>query len=161
MEKERMSYNPETTLKELVENGYTMEELLVLIMDALNQRREGKPDEKDSLLVRITNLLREIGMPAHIKGYSYTRTAIKLAYDNPGLLDDVCKGLYPAVANVHETTDSKAERAIRHAINTAWERGNRKLLTNLFNDTSCMTSNSEFIATLVDKLRLEDGKITQ
>lgn len=161
MEKERMSYNPETTLKELVENGYTMEELLVLIMDALNQREEGKPDEKDSLLVRITNLLREIGVPAHIKGYGYTRTAIKLAYDKPELLENVVKGLYPAVAKVHETTASKAERDIRHAINAAWERGNRQLLTNLFNVTSCMTSNSEFIATLVDKLRLEDGKITQ
>ena len=119
---------------------------------------------RDSLLnndleIDITNLIHEIGVPAHIKGYQYLRDAIALVVENMDLLSAVTKELYPTVASMNNTTPSRVERAIRHAIELAWNRGKLETLNSLFgytiqNDKGKPT-NSEFIAIISDKLRLE------
>lgn len=119
---------------------------------------------KDSLMnndleVDITNLIHEIGIPAHIKGYQYIRDAITLAVSNMDLISAVTKELYPTVAAMNGTTPSRVERAIRHAIELSWNRGKLETLNSLFgytvqNDKGKPT-NSEFIAIIADKLRLE------
>lgn len=119
---------------------------------------------KDSLAandleVDITNLIHEIGVPAHIKGYQYMRDAITLVVSNMDLLSAVTKELYPTIAAMNGTTPSRVERAIRHTIELAWNRGKLETLNNLFgytiqNDKGKPT-NSEFIAIIADKLRLE------
>lgn len=119
---------------------------------------------KDSLVdndleVDITNLIHELGVPAHIKGYQYIRDAITLVVANKELLSAVTKELYPTIASMNGTTPSRVERAIRHAIELAWNRGNLETLNSLFgytiqNDKGKPT-NSEFIAIIADKLRLE------
>ena len=119
---------------------------------------------RDSLLsndleIDITNLIHEIGVPAHIKGYQYLRDAISLVVDNMDLLSAVTKELYPTVASMNNTTPSRVERAIRHAIELSWNRGKLETLNSLFgytiqNDKGKPT-NSEFIAIISDKLRLE------
>ena len=119
---------------------------------------------RDSLLnndleIDITNLIHEVGVPAHIKGYQYLRDAISLVVGNMDLLGAVTKELYPTVASMNNTTPSRVERAIRHAIELAWNRGKLETLDALFgytvqNDKGKPT-NSEFIAIIADKLRLE------
>jgi len=119
---------------------------------------------KDSLLnndleIDITNLIHEIGVPAHIKGYQYLRDAITLVVGNMDLLSAVTKELYPVVASMNNTTPSRVERAIRHAIELAWNRGKMETLESLFGYTvqqqKGKPTNSEFIAIIADKLRLE------
>ena len=119
---------------------------------------------RDSLLnndleIDITNLIHEVGVPAHIRGYQYLRYAISLVVGNMDLLGAVTKELYPTVASMNNTTPSRVERAIRHAIELAWNRGKLETLDALFgytvqNDKGKPT-NSEFIAIIADKLRLE------
>lgn len=116
-------------------------------------------DEANSLEIEITNIIHEIGVPAHIKGYHYLRDAIKMAVDDMDLLGAVTKELYPAIAKKNNTTPSRVERAIRHAIEVAWNRGRLETIDSLFgytiqNDKGKPT-NSEFIAIIADKLRLE------
>ena len=119
---------------------------------------------RDSLLnndleIDITNLIHEIGVPAHIKGYQYLRDAITLVVSNMDLLSAVTKELYPMVATINNTTPSRVERAIRHAIELAWNRGKMETLEALFGYTieqqKGKPTNSEFIAIIADKLRLE------
>ena len=98
-------------------------------------------------------------MPAHIKGYRYLRTAIAMCAEDPQMIGAVTKLLYPAVAKMYSSTPSRVERAIRHAIETAWQRGNQKFLSEYFGCTVQSSrgkpTNSEFIAMVADKLRLE------
>ncbi len=113
----------------------------------------------NDLEIDITNLIHEIGVPAHIKGYQYLRDAITLVVENMDLMSAVTKELYPAVAAINNTTPSRVERAIRHAIELSWNRGKLETLNKLFgytvqNDKGKPT-NSEFIAIISDKLRLE------
>ncbi len=113
----------------------------------------------NSLEVDITNIIHEIGVPAHIKGYQYLRNAITMVVDDIDLLGAVTKELYPAIAKINNTTPSRVERAIRHAIEVAWNRGKIETINSLFgytvhNDKGKPT-NSEFIAIIADKLRLE------
>ena len=100
----------------------------------------------------------QLGVPAHIKGYHYLRTAILYSIEDKTLLDSVTKLLYPTVASIYDTTSSRVERAIRHAIEIAWDRGNVDTLNSFFGytvDTSKgKPTNSEFIALITDKLRL-------
>ncbi|MBS4536220.1 sporulation transcription factor Spo0A [Clostridium sp. D2Q-14] len=112
-----------------------------------------------SLEAKITNIIHEIGVPAHIKGYLYLREAIGMVVENIELLSAVTKELYPTIAKKFNTTSSRVERAIRHAIEVAWSRGKVDTINNLFgytvhNDKGKPT-NSEFIAMVADKLRLE------
>lgn len=119
---------------------------------------------RDSLInndleIDITNMIHELGVPAHIKGYQFLRDAIILVVNKPELLSAVTKELYPTIAMMNDTTSSRVERAIRHAIELAWNRGKIETLEALFgytikNDKGKPT-NSEFIAIIADKLRLE------
>lgn len=107
----------------------------------------------------ITALLHEIGIPAHIKGYMYLRTAIEKTYFNIDYLGQITKVLYPEIAKQYATTASRVERAIRHAIEVAWNRGNIDAIDDIFGYTisasKAKPTNSEFIAMLADKLRLK------
>lgn len=107
----------------------------------------------------ITNLIHEIGVPAHIKGYMYLREAITMVYNDIELLGSITKVLYPDIAKHFNTTASRVERAIRHAIEVAWSRGNIDAISSLFgytvNVSKAKPTNSEFIAMVADRLRLE------
>ena len=111
------------------------------------------------LEIMVTEIMHQIGVPAHIKGYHYLREAIILSVKNSEIVNSVTKLLYPTVAKTHSTTSSRVERAIRHAIEVAWDRGDIDVLNSYFgytiqNDRGKPT-NSEFIAMIADKLRLE------
>ncbi|MDD4570281.1 MAG: sporulation transcription factor Spo0A [Tepidanaerobacteraceae bacterium] len=116
-------------------------------------------DKKNNLEVQITSIIHEIGVPAHIKGYFYIREAIFMVINNIELLSAVTKELYPNIANKYNTTPSRVERAIRHAIEVAWSRGCVETLNSLFGYTTTKDrgkpTNSEFIAMISDKLRME------
>ncbi|RDY28740.1 sporulation transcription factor Spo0A [Romboutsia weinsteinii] len=111
----------------------------------------------------ITNIIHEIGVPAHIKGYLYLREAIKMVIENVELLGAVTKELYPSIAKKFNTTPSRVERAIRHAIEVAWSRGKVDTINQLFgytvHNTKGKPTNSEFIAMIADKLRLEHSMV--
>ena len=112
-----------------------------------------------NLEIDVTNLLLEIGIPAHIKGYQYIREGIILSFYDKNMLHYITKCLYPTIAKKYKTTSSSVERTIRHAIEVAFRRGNRQVLEEIFSNTICSKktkpTNSEFIALLTDKLRLE------
>lgn len=114
--------------------------------------------EKD-LNMLVTQMIHEIGVPAHIKGYLYLRTAIIMAVENMDILNAVTKQLYPDIAKEYGTTDTRVERAIRHAIEVAWERGNIDVINDLFGYTiqadKGKPTNSEFIALMSDRIRLD------
>lgn len=107
----------------------------------------------------ITSMIKEIGVPAHIKGYAFLREAIQMVYSDVELLGAVTKILYPDIAKKYNTTPSRVERAIRHAIEVAWNRGNYDLISKTFGYTvhhlKSKPTNSEFIAMIADKIRLE------
>ena len=114
-------------------------------------------DNKELEIV-ISDIMRQIGVPAHIKGYQYLRMAIMLTVKDPELMHAVTKVLYPTVAKENNTTSSRVERAIRHAIEVAWDRGDVDVLSSYFGYTIQNSrgkpTNSEFIAMISDKLRL-------
>ncbi len=114
---------------------------------------------QDSMEIVVTDVIHQLGVPAHIKGYHYLREAILSSIDDPELLESVTKLLYPTVAKRFDTTSSRVERAIRHAIEIAWDRGNLDTLNAFFGYTvnTCKgkPTNSEFIALITDKLRLQ------
>ncbi len=120
-----------------------------------------KQDSID-LDTEITTLLHDIGVPAHIRGYQYIREAITLVYNDIEILNSITKGLYPSIAIKFKTTASRVERAIRHAIEIAWVRGNIETITKIFSYTisynKAKPTNSEFIAMIADKLRLAHHK---
>lgn len=111
------------------------------------------------LEVMVTEIIHQIGVPAHIKGYHYLREAIILSIKNSGIINSVTKLLYPTVAKKHSTTSSRVERAIRHAIEVAWDRGDVDVLNSYFgytiHNSRGKPTNSEFIAMIADKLRLQ------
>ncbi|MFZ5647792.1 MAG: sporulation transcription factor Spo0A [Bacillota bacterium] len=115
-----------------------------------------KPKNLD---VAVTNIIHEMGVPAHIKGYHYLRDAILMVINEINLLGAVTKELYPMIAQKYQTTPSRVERAIRHAIELAWDRGNVEMMTKFFGYTINLErgkpTNSEFIAMIADKLRIE------
>ena len=112
-----------------------------------------------NLETRVTDMIHEIGIPAHIKGYHYLRDAIIMAVEDMDVLNAITKVLYPTVAKMHQTTASRVERAIRHAIEVAWSRGKMDTLDDLFGYTVSngkgKPTNSEFIALIADTIRLE------
>ena len=112
-----------------------------------------------ALELQITEILHQIGVPAHIKGYHYLRDSIMMSVENPDIINAVTKQLYPSVAKCYQTTSSRVERAIRHAIEVAWDRGDVDVLNSYFGYTIPNSrgkpTNSEFIAMISDKLRLE------
>ena len=106
----------------------------------------------------VTNMIHEIGVPAHIKGYQYLREAIMMSVEDTEMLGSVTKVLYPTIAKRYQTTPSRVERAIRHAIEVAWSRGKMETLDALFgytiNTGKGKPTNSEFIALIADRIRL-------
>ena len=108
----------------------------------------------------MTKIIHQIGVPAHIKGYQYLRTAIIMTMQNTELINSITKQLYPNVAKEYGTTSSRVERAIRHAIEVAWDRGDIDVINSFFGYTVQSTrgkpTNSEFIALVADSLRLRN-----
>ena len=120
--------------------------------------KEKSKDNTIDLDTEITEILHEIGVPAHIKGYLYLRESIAMVYHNVEILGGITKVLYPTVAKKYKTTSSRVERAIRHSIEVAWNRGNVDAISQIFAYTisynKSKPTNSEFIAMIADKLRL-------
>lgn len=133
------------------------------ISQRIRQMGRCKDKKKHCLSVgletRVTTIIHEVGVPAHIKGYQYLRECIMVAINNMEVLNGVTKVLYPHVAKQYNTTASRVERAIRHAIESAWDRGDLEMLQQYFGSTVSLhkgkPTNSEFIALVADRLRLE------
>lgn len=133
----------------------TKRDLSVQFDKTMEPQKEVKKDlEKD-----VTDMIHEIGVPAHIKGYQYLREAIMMSVEDIEMLNSITKLLYPSIAKRFQTTPSRVERAIRHAIEVAWSRGKMETLDALFgytiNTGKGKPTNSEFIALIADKIRLQ------
>lgn len=115
--------------------------------------------KEEILEIKVTNIIHEIGVPAHIKGYQYLRDGIMMAVNNIEIINQITKQLYPDLAKKYKTTPSRVERAIRHAIEVAWNRGQIETVDAIFgytvNSSKGKPTNSEFIAMVADKLRLD------
>ncbi len=131
------------------------------------ERKSRKQESKEKALSfdlekDVTDMIHEIGVPAHIKGYQYLREAIMMSVEDPDMLGSITKVLYPTIAKRYQTTSSRVERAIRHAIEVAWNRGRMETLDNLFgytiNTGKGKPTNSEFIALIADRIRLQYKK---
>lgn len=128
---------------------------------ATSNLKETKPSRylEHNLESDVTNIIHEIGVPAHIKGYQYLRDAIMMSVNDSEMLNSITKQLYPSIAKQHKTTPSRVERAIRHAIEVAWSRGKMDTIDDLFgytvNNGKGKPTNSEFVALIADKIRLE------
>ena len=124
-----------------------------------NPRANLRRSDKTSIETLVTGIIHEIGVPAHIKGYQYLREAIIIAVNDMDVINAITKVLYPQVAKAFNTTPSRVERAIRHAIEVAWDRGDLDTLQRFFGYTVSNTkgkpTNSEFIALIADKLQLQ------
>ena len=109
--------------------------------------------------MRVTKVIHDVGVPAHIKGYQYLREAIIMTVNDMDAINAITKVLYPSVAKRYHTTSSRVERAIRHAIEVAWDRGDVEMLNNVFGYTISgakgKPTNSEFISMIADKIRLD------
>lgn len=120
----------------------------------VSEKAAGRDLEKD-----VTDMIHEIGVPAHIKGYQYLREAIMMSVEDTAMLSSITKILYPTIAKKFQTTPSRVERAIRHAIEVAWSRGRMETLDSLFgytvNTGKGKPTNSEFIALIADRIRLQ------
>ena len=118
-----------------------------------------KPAVTHNLEKDVTDMIHEIGVPAHIKGYQYLREAIMMSVEDIEMLNSITKILYPTIAKKYQTTPSRVDRAIRHAIEVAWSRGKMETLDSLFgytiNTGKGKPTNSEFIALIADKIRLQ------
>jgi len=117
----------------------------------------------NNIQVTITRMLHELGIPSHIKGYQYLREAIGIIFDRPETIGGITKELYPELAGKFDTTVSRVERAIRHAIEVSWNRGNLDLMEEIFGHSvdidKAKPTNSEFVVTIADKLRLDFNRV--
>ncbi|MBQ7360664.1 MAG: sporulation transcription factor Spo0A [Lachnospiraceae bacterium] len=133
----------------------------VAMQNVTSMRAKGEAsavEEIHDLEKDVTDMIHDIGVPAHIKGYQYLREAIMISVEDTSMLGSITKILYPTIAKKFQTTPSRVERAIRHAIEVAWSRGRMETLDNLFGYTidtgKGKPTNSEFIALIADKIRL-------
>ncbi|MBE6578576.1 MAG: sporulation transcription factor Spo0A [Ruminococcaceae bacterium] len=167
------SFHNPGVFEECVEAGAAYCMVMPLDYNTLGDRirrigEKGKPrvggqlpsrDDSD-LEAQVTKIIHQIGVPAHIKGYQYLRTAIIMVVQNTEVINSVTKILYPSVAKSYGTTSSRVERAIRHAIEVAWDRGDLDVLNSFFGYTVQNSrgkpTNSEFIAMIADNLRLKN-----
>lgn len=166
------SYNTQDMIRRVSELGvnyfilkpFDLEELEKRILDVGKVSDEPKSIDlmHQNLQISITNVLHELGVPSHIKGYQYIREGISIIYDKPAVIGGITKELYPTIANKFGTTTSRVERAIRHAIEVSWNRGDWDLMEEIFGHSvdidKAKPTNSEFIVTIADKLRLENRK---
>lgn len=164
------SYNNDQIIREVSEYGVdyyilkpynesVLENRILSVFD----KSYVKEKSDNGLHQEITKLLHSLGIPSHIKGYLYIRDSIYLMFENPKLIGGITKELYPNIANKYETTSSRVERAIRHAIEVSWNRGDYDLMEEIFGHSvdydKAKPTNSEFIVTLADKLRLDTSTI--
>ena len=162
------SYNSPEVIRNVSEYGvnyyilkpFDLPDLEKRILDIFKSvSKKGINLAHNNLEISITRMLHELGMPAHIKGYQYIRDGIIMIYNNPDIIGGITKELYPDVASKYNTTVSRVERAIRHAIEVSWNRGNWDLMEEIFGHSvdidKAKPTNSEFIVTIADKLRLE------
>lgn len=168
------SYNAQEVIREVSEYGvnylilkpFDLEDLEKRIIEACSKQKESKTIdfETHSVQVSITKMLHELGIPSHIKGYQFLRDAINIVFDRPDVIGGITKELYPELAGKYDTTVSRVERAIRHAIEVSWNRGSWDMMEELFGHSvdidKAKPTNSEFIVTLADKLRMDFHKIT-
>lgn len=142
-------------------------ELLKERIDELDLEKDKKPSEdsavlkRNSLEERISNIFINVGIPPHIKGYSFLREGVKMAVERPEIVNNITKQLYPMIGEKYQTTASKVERAIRHAIEVAWNRGRIESINNILGVRAFVgkekPTNGEFIALVADKMLLEKG----
>lgn len=162
------SYNAPDTIRKVSEYGVTyyilkpfdLPDLEDKILDTFTTSSKKSINIlSNNLQISISKMHHELGMPSHIKGYQYIREAISMVYDNPDIVGGITKELYPELATKFDTTVSRVERAIRHAIEVSWNRGDWDLMEEIFGHSvdidKAKPTNSEFIVTVADKLRLE------
>ena len=164
------SYNQDEMIRKVSEYGvryfllkpYDLTDLESRILELSNfELKENKNINlfHSGLQMSITKILHDLGVPSHIKGYQYIKEGIMLIYENPRMIGGITKELYPEIANKYNTTVSRVERAIRHAIEVSWNRGDWDLMDEIFGHSvdidRAKPTNSEFIVTLADKLRLD------
>ncbi len=132
---------------------------LLMLREKANEKPQTTDQGAPDIETQVTKIIHQIGVPAHIKGYQYLRTAILLTIQDSDIINSVTKVLYPSVAKKYQTTTSRVERAIRHAIEVAWDRGDVDTLNSYFGYTiqnnRGKPTNSEFIAMIADNLRLK------
>ena len=147
------NYKPTPTSK--IDNCYTVRETKSKYIEINSIDKKNQ----ENLEALVTNIIHEIGVPAHIKGYQYLREAIMMVVQDIDIINQITKQLYPEIAEKYRTTPSRVERAIRHAIEVAWARGKNDAVESIFGYTISAAkgkpTNSEFIAMIADKLRLE------
>ena len=168
------SYNEPDTIRRVSEYGvryfmlkpFDFKEFEKKILELIegNKMQSQVIDLHDhNIQISITKILHQLGIPSHIKGYQYIREAISLVYTNPSLIGGITKELYPEIGQKYKTSVSRVERAIRHAIEVSWNRGDWSLMEDIFGHSvdidKAKPTNSEFIVTIADKLRLEMLKI--
>ncbi len=166
------SYNAAETIRQVSEYGvdyfilkpFDISDLEKRIID-INRKREDKLIDfySNNLQVSITKILHELGIPSHIKGYQYIREGVGIVFEKPETIGGITKELYPELASKFDTTVSRVERAIRHAIEISWNRGDIKFMEELFGNSvdidRAKPTNSEFIVTVADKLRLDFHRV--
>ncbi len=165
------SYNEPKVIRRVSEYGvnyyllkpFDLVSLEEKILDVFNTSNDKNISLYHSnLQISITKMLHELGMPSHIKGYQYIREGITMIYNDPNIIGGITKELYPELASKFDTTVSRVERAIRHAIEVSWNRGSWDYMEELFGHSvdidKAKPTNSEFIVTVADKLRLEHAK---
>lgn len=165
------SYNEPKVIRKVSEYGVNyyilkpfdlvdLENRILDIFDSVNNKMINV--YHSNLQISITKMLHELGMPSHIKGYQYIREGICMIYNDPNIIGGITKELYPELASKFDTTVSRVERAIRHAIEVSWNRGNWDYMEEIFGHSvdidKAKPTNSEFIVTVADKLRLEIAK---
>ena len=168
------SYNASEVIRKVSEYGvnyfilkpFELEDLQKRIIETMEQEKSVNKNidfRHNDLQISITKILHELGIPSHIKGYQYIREAISIIYNRPETIGGITKELYPELALKFDTTVSRVERAIRHAIEVSWNRGNWDLMEDIFGHSvdidKAKPTNSEFIVTIADKMRLEGTKL--
>lgn len=130
------------------------------IVELCSINKQTPQNDEKKLEEKITNIFITVGIPAHIKGYHFLREAIKMTVKDPQIINSITKKLYPSIAGIYDTSASKVERAIRHAIEVAWNKGKIENINDVFGlrvyDTHEKPTNGEFIALVADKMILEN-----
>ena len=165
------SYNAQDVIRQVSEYGVSyfilkpfdlcdLENRITEVYNSKNTKGKNINLRQNNLHISITKILHELGIPSHIKGYQYIREGIGIIYERPETIGGITKELYPELASKFDTTVSRVERAIRHAIEVSWNRGDWNLMEEIFGHSvdidKAKPTNSEFIVTIADKLRLDN-----
>lgn len=168
------SYNEQETIRNVSEFGvryfvlkpFDLKDLEKRIMEATRDRRENNVIDfgNNDAHIKVSKILHELGIPSHIKGYQYIRDAITMVYKDQNLIGGITKELYPEIGKKYNASVTRVERAIRHAIEVSWNRGDWDLMEEIFGHSvdidRAKPTNSEFIVTIADKMRLDKLSIS-